>query len=408
MIFCFYLQKAIFTRVYMLRETTKKCISVMMLSSLMLGLMSCERPPERFETINDAHRGDENYITCLVFDRGDLPNGASFDDNNLANWIRESVKKECGVEVHFVSVPRSTADDEIMRMIDRGNAPDIIFTYSASVYGYMTRQGKVADLTDSYKEYGTNIKEYIGDIQSMGRYNNKQVAIMKRRGFQVPRHVAYIRKDWCDALSMDVPRTKEELIAFLYAVKDKNPGNVEGLVPWAFSGDTYSEKAYQSFVASYIDELSDRDAYIYAEKYIVLMEGAREGLKKLNELYNDGIISLDFTADKESMVYDEVVRNGKTAFVVEDNTAPFEYISHIKEVSSGAEFDPVLCFDLPGGGYRNVTEPLYGMYVMVPEVSKSKADSVMNILTGLPILRTLKRFCLLPDMRKLPTGLRKT
>ena len=36
----------------------------------------------------------------------------------------------------------------------------------------------------------------------------------------MPRHMAYIRQDWLDELEMDMPKTKEELGEYLYAVKE--------------------------------------------------------------------------------------------------------------------------------------------------------------------------------------------
>ncbi len=367
-----------------MRDSIVKRMISASLTIILLGLLTgcAGLYPERLE-VNKEHSNDENYITCMVWDRGDMPEGSTCDDNKLAEWIREEVKEACDVEVHFVSVPRSTSDDDILEMVNKGTAPDIVFTYAADVYGYMTRQGKASDLTDAYAEYGGSIKENIGDIQYMGVYNDRQGAIMKRRGFRMPRHVAYIRKDWCDALGMAIPTNKEELLEYLYAIKEQNPGNVKELVPWAMGGDTYSEKFYQSFVSSYIGNMSERDAYVYSEKYMVLADGAIEGLKKLNELYNDGIISIDFAIDSDNTEYNKTVREGRTGFVVEDATTPFGYISDIKAVDSNAEFDPLLCFDLPEGGYRNVTEQLYGMFIMVPVASKSKVNSVMKYLNWL-------------------------
>lgn len=40
----------------------------------------------------------------------------------------------------------------------------------------------------------------------------------------MPRHVAYIRQDWLDELGMDMPKTKEELGEYLYAVKEAKLG----------------------------------------------------------------------------------------------------------------------------------------------------------------------------------------
>ncbi len=360
-----------------------RIISAILTLTLLLSCVGCSIFEEKENATADYSADDVNSITCMVWDRGNFPEGYTADDNTLANWIRAKVKEEFGINLHFVSVDRSTSDTTIKKMVDEGTAPDIIFTYSSSVFGYMTKQGKIADLTDSLEKYGDNIKKYIGDIQYMGAYNDLQVAVMKRRGFKQPRHMAYIRSDWCKSLGMEVPTTKEQLIDYLYAVKEKNPGKVQKVVPWAMGGDIHSERFYQGFVGSYVGDLSERDAFIYSERYMAVADGAVDGIRELNRLYNDGIITLDFTADTDNSTFIKSVTEGSAGFFVEDTTSAFTHISNLKIKESSAKVEPVLCFDLEDGSYRNVTEPDYGMYVMVPATGKNKTDAVIKYLNWL-------------------------
>ncbi len=381
-----------------------RTISTILTLSLLVSCAGCSFFKSKEEAATDYSADDENSITCMVWDRGNFPEGYTADDNALANWIRAKVKDEYGINLHFVSVDRSTSDTTIKKMVDEGTAPDIIFTYSSSVFGYMTKQGKVTDLTDSLEKYGDNIKKYIGDIQYMGAYNDLQVAVMKRRGFKAPRHMAYIRKDWCDMMGMDVPTNKKQLIEYLYAVKEQNPAGVDNVIPWAMGGDIHSERFYQGFVGSYVDGLSDRDAFIYAERYMVVADGAIEGIRELNRLYNDGIISLDFTADTDNSKYIKDVTEGRAGFFVDDTMSPFTYISEMKKTDQKVEVSPLLCFDLKDGGYRNVTEPDYGLYVMVPASSKNKTDAVIKYLNWLadPAIAEMVNYT--PDHEKTEEG----
>ena len=381
-----------------------RALSVLLTASFLTTCIGCSAFEDQNAGVNSSSLDDPNSITCMVWDRGSLPEGYTADDNTLANWIRGKVKEECGIDVHFVSVSRSTSDETIKKMVDEGIAPDIIFSYSSSVFGYMTKQGKVADLTESLEKYGDNIKEYTGSIQYMGSYNDLQVAVMKRRGFKGPRHAAYIRKDWCDDLGLSVPKNKDELIEFLYAVKEKNPGNVNGVIPWGMGGDVHSERFYQGFVNSYVENLSERDAYIYSERYMVVADGAVEGLRELNRLYNDGIISLDFTADSDNSKYVEDVESGKVGFIVDEATSPFTYVSMLKEKDPTIELDPLICFDLEDGSYRNVAEPDYGMYVMVPATSKGKTDAAIKYLNWLADPNNAEMVNFTPDHDETESG----
>ncbi|WP_029322747.1 extracellular solute-binding protein [Butyrivibrio sp. AE3004] len=360
-----------------------KALSALMTAVILVTGTGCGKVAEEDSVIHSPATKSDNTLTCMVWDRGTFPEGCTADDNTLANWIRSKIKDQYDIELHFVGVDRLKSDDIITGMVDEGTAPDIIFTYSPSVFGYMSQQGKITDLSEPFKNYGENISNYIGDVQYMGQYNDAQAAIIKRRGFKLPRHMAYIRKDFCDALGMSVPSTKKELIDYLYAVKENNPSGDSGLIPWAMGGDIHSERYYQSFINSYVGKLSERDSFIYSERYMVVADGAIDGLRELNRLYNDGIITLDFTADHDNELFKDTVKKGKAGFFVEDTTAPFKYIPVLKESNPTAEFVPVLCFEGSDGNYLNVTEPDFGMYIMVPSASKDKAELAMKYLNWL-------------------------
>lgn len=319
-------------------------------------------------------------ITVMVWDRGNAAPGTTNEENTLTKWIQEQVLATKNVKVNYMAVPRSGSDDKINVMMAGGTAPDIIFTYDQSIYGNYASSGGLADLTEAYANNGQTIQQNIGDIQYMGQLDGKQYAIMKRRGVQVPRHVSYIRKDWLDALGMSVPTTKEELFTALRAFKEKNPGNVDNVIPWAMGGTTDTEKFYLNFIGSYVPEMSEEDAYVYSENFKVFADGAIDGLKQMNQLYNEGLITPDFATDTSTDIYKQDVSAGKVGFVLDDTTAPWSLIETLKASDPNAEFVPVNCFDTPEGDYINPTEPLFGMFIMIPATSQDKVDACMKYL----------------------------
>ncbi len=373
----------------------KKIISVLLEAVFVVSCVGCGLFGG--EDTFDPNEANTNYITCMVWDRGDMAEGVGYDDNALAVWIREQVLKETGVEVHFTAIKRENTNETVQEMLDEGTAPDIVFSYSKSLFGKLAGMGQISDLTEAYKNYGKDISKNIGELQKMGQYNDLQAAIVKHRGFVMPRHVAYVRRDWCEALGMDEPTNKEELEKYLYAVKEKNPGGVDDVIPWAMGGTVNSEKAYNSFVGSFIEELSPRDSYLYSERFLVLTDEANIGLKELNRYYKDGLISLDFAADKDNEKYIEDIKSGRVGFFVDDNTAPFSLFAELNKNEGHICFDPVLCFDLPDGGYRNVCEPSTGLYIMVPNRSKDKVDAVMKYLNWLAVTENAVNVAFTPD-----------
>lgn len=227
-----------------------------------------------------GENGEEVTIKVMVWDRGDAAPGTTVENNTQTEWIKQQMKETYNINVEYVSVPRSSSDDKLNIMMSGGSAPDIVFTYNQSIYYNFAQNGGLADLSQAYETYGSDIKKFVSDAQNMGQIDGKQFAIMKQRGVEAPRHTAYIRQDWLDKLGMEIPKTKEELTAYLQAVKDKNPGGVDNVVPWAMSGRNDTEKGYLNFLGSYVNLESDKDAYVYSESYMTVAPGTVTGLKK--------------------------------------------------------------------------------------------------------------------------------
>ena len=115
-------------------------------------------------------------------------------------------------------------------------------------------------------------------------------------------------------------------------------------------------------------------------------DGALEGIKTLNKLYNDGIIGQDFATDTTEDLFKAAVSSGKVGFVLDDNTRIFDYMEALN-CENGAQvrttFVPVSCFTKADGQIRNPFEYAYGMYIMVPWTSADKADAAMVYLNWL-------------------------
>ncbi len=327
-----------------------------------------------------ADKGEEVTIKVMVWDRGDAAPGTTVENNTQTEWIKKEMKDKYNINVEYVSVPRSSSDDKLNIMMSGGNAPDIVFTYNQNIFNNFAVNGGLADLTEAYNNNGSDIKKYVADAQNMGLVAGKQFAIMKQRGVEAPRHTAYIRKDWLDKLGLEMPKTKDELAAYLQAVKDKNPGGVENVIPWAMSGRNDTEKGYLNFVGSYVNLAGDKDAYVYSETYMAVAPGAVDGIKKLNEMYNKGLISRDFATDTTEDIYKAQVSAGNVGFVLDDTERVWDYIQVLNPQAGGTTFVPVQCFELADGSYRTPFEPRYGMFVMIPKSSEKKVVACMKYL----------------------------
>lgn len=324
--------------------------------------------------------GEEVTIRVMVWDRGNAAPGTTTEDNTLTKWVQEQVKEKFNINVEYVSVPRSESDNKLNIMMSGGTAPDIVFTYDQTLYYNYANSGALTELTETYNKYGANIASFCEEAQPIAVINDERYAVMKQRGTESARHMAYIRQDWLDELGMEMPKTKEELGEYLYAVKEKKLGGAN-TIPWAMSGRADTEKMYLNFVGSYVDLPSDKEAYMYSETYIAVAPGAKEGLQQLNTWYNDGLITKDFPTDTAEDVFKAAVANGSVGFVLDDATATHASFEILNNTLGKETFVPIQCFDLPDGSYRLPYEYRHAMFVMIPSSTDAKkAEACMKYL----------------------------
>lgn len=325
-------------------------------------------------------KGEEVTIRVMVWDRGNAAPGTTTEDNTMTKWIQEQVKELYNINVEYVAVPRSESDDKLNIMMSGGTAPDIVFTYDQTLFYNYASSGALRELTDVYAQYGANIETYCGEAQDISNVGDQKFAVMKQRGAENPRHVAYIRQDWLDELNMEMPTTKEELGEYLYAVKENKLGG-DSTIPWAMSGRNDTEKMYLNFLGSYVDLPDERTAYIYNESYMAVAPGAKEGLKQLNQWYNDGLITKDFPTDTAEDVFMAAISNGNVGFILDDMTHAWASFEVLNNAVGHETFVPIQTFELEDGSYRTPYEYRHAMFVMIPSTAgDEKVDACMKYL----------------------------
>ncbi|MBQ8162217.1 MAG: extracellular solute-binding protein [Clostridia bacterium] len=350
----------------------KKFVSLILLVAMMATMLSVP-----------AMADDTVTLKVMLWDRGDAPAGGTVENSKMTTYINDQIK-DLGIQVEFVSTPRSGSDDKLVTWMAGGSAPDIIFTYGQGTFLSFALQGGLTDLGPAIAKLGegNNIETYVGDVMNMGNINGAQYALLSKRGAANPRHTAYIRQDWLDELGLPMPTTKQELIDTLYKFKEAKPD----CIPWAMNGRTDTEKTYLNFVGSYVDFADLKDEYKYSEGYIVMHDGALDGIRELNRLYNDGIIGQDFATDTTEDLFKAAVSSGNVGFVLDDNTRIFDYMEALN-CENGQQvrttFVPVSAFTKADGEIRNPFEYAYGMYIMVPITSESKVDAAITYLNWL-------------------------
>lgn len=331
----------------------------------------------------EGDRGEPTVLRVEVFDRA--VQGSSDPTNNYwTRWINEQMLEQHNIQVQFVSVPRTEEIQQLNVLMASGGAPDIVFTYTQSVVYNYYKQGGLADLTDLIEQHGPTVKSYLGDeILSYGKFDDRQYMIPAKR-IARGTYVTYMRKDWLDALDLPVPETKQEFYDALVAFKEKNPGKVEQVIPYAAASDIPWHVG--TIVDSFIDpNLSEEDVFVKAvdapgQGQALLYPGFKEGIRFINKIYNAGLLDPQFPLYKDYQPVDDLISRGVVGAFTHNydypiRTSPGVY-NNLKNNVPEAELVPVDCFENAEGKKVKQMYLPTGIYNFVPASSKNAEAAV--------------------------------
>lgn len=313
-------------------------------------------------------------ISMMVYDRGEeFSAGNSLTDNELTRWINSQMEPQ-GVHVNFVPVPRSGADNAVNMMLASNSAPDVIRTYDRQRVGTYAMQGGLTDLTPYVDQLDPDYVAKNGEALKFTQFDGKQYALPGVFSYHGKSNEAYIRKDLLDKLGMEVPKNREELKKFLYAVKEKFPN----IIPYAMGGKAEIPK-FADWIVSHTSRANERDNYIYEPTFTYLLKpGHKEALQELNQMYLDGIFSPDFALDSDDSKYSQDVANGRVAFVAHNSDACIRAYETAEDPDYHMiEFEP---FENPDGNHDVISQDAISHYVFVPKASESRIDAIVKFL----------------------------
>jgi putative aldouronate transport system substrate-binding protein len=338
-------------------------------------------------------------ISVEVFDRAQP--GLVIDNNWDTNWIGEQVKKQLNMTIKWVPVPRSQEVPKLSVLMASGDAPDLSFVYDTTTFQNWIQQGGLTALDDYLAKYGQNLVKYMGPDQMLyGRFNGKQWAVPAKRVL-TPAFSGYIRKDWLDKLGLAVPKTKKQYFDVLQAFKDKDPGNTGGkVIPLGIQGVGTDignvDWSVRMLVRSYITKETQEQRYSLWPEGCWIEPGYKEGMRKLNDLYNKGLISPDFALDKDGKQYDRDLQQGKMGSAMCNYDYPYRsspgiQVELAKNVPGGSLI-PFDAFENYQGKYAKMKYATNGLFLFVPAYSKNPAGVIryLNWMADAGVLKILQ------------------
>ncbi|WP_020617238.1 extracellular solute-binding protein [Paenibacillus daejeonensis] len=364
----------------------KLLIPMTLSMSLLLSACSGSGSPSEASQPEGASGGSGERVTLKleVFDRGNAPSGMTISNNYLTNYVQDNFGTPNNIDMEFYPVPRSeeTAKLNIL-MASANDVPDIVFTYDSGTFYRYASQGGLTEVGELLDEYGPNLKAFLGeDALAYGQIDGEQLAIPGRR-LVLGKYASYVRQDWLDKLGLPVPTTTEQLYDTLVAFKEQDPGETGGrVIPLGMS---VAPAQLDSLLWSFVEPISDEERITRTQKlgssdYPVLLPGYKEGLRFLNKLYHEGLISKDFALDEDKKLLWQDVQNGLVGAYSEDaGELLFEYNGTYKNLqanSPGAVMTPIDPYVNAEGLSAKPGYAPNAMFIMIPKSSKRAVEAI--------------------------------
>ena len=248
-------------------------------------------------------------ITVQVFNRGTDGGKSDPTNNNWTKWIQEKMLRDENIRIRFIPIPRWEETLTMNNLMAAGTPPDVCFSYSAGLVSNFRDLGGLLDLSPYIDTHLKDLKEFLGTDKALPerdliRRNEDPVtgsiySIPARRVHTAHRTMT-IRKDWLDKLGLPLPKTTEEFYQALRAFKEHDPGGVgrSRVIPFSINADVYW-MAYNVLFTFIDPNLSRRDRWVNTiEERWLLLPGFKNGMRFLNQMYQEGLIDRDFALYK--------------------------------------------------------------------------------------------------------------
>ncbi len=344
---------------------------------LALALILCAIPAMADAPADVFRFPEQVTLKVSIFDRG--ATGQTAVDNNFwTQWIQQEFGDPRNIKMEWSVIPRSEEVAKLNMLMAAGEAADICFTYDEAVVSNFVQQGGLIEMTELLDKHGQNIKSYLGeDLLAYGRFEGGQYSLPAKRVVLADQG-EFIREDWLEAMGMEMPKTKAELYDCLVAIRDQNPGKVEGVIPYAVNLDLVNHNIIKN---SFIKEIHDERAL--ATKPDILQDGYVDYVLFLNKLYNEGLLSPDFALDDSELNMKDVAA-GKAAMYQANYDHPIRVspgtLSALQAQTPGAKLSPLNCFEsVVDGKYYHPSYAPNGIFVFMPVYARAPEAAMMYL-----------------------------
>ena len=330
--------------------------------------------------------GDATTLTVSIFDRGTTTaEFGTVTDNRYVDWINETFGAPNNINVEFYPIPRSEEVNKLNALMASKDAPDVVFTYTDSVYYNFAKQGGLAALDDLLAQYGEHINTNLAECLPYGQYNGVQYAIYaKRAARDITGH--YIRKDWCDKLgitlrtdengfyTMNIDELHDALVKFRDADVDQTGQQIFAM---GMSGSGNQGRSVTGIRDAFMDAANITAEQIACEPEF-MWAGVKEGFRWLNKCYNEGLMDPDYGTQSDTTKKAEYVTANRTGYWTDDSWWQVNVGAALEALNENNPDAEVVALKLENvyGKMMQQNYPPTAIICMVPVFSKAQTEAV--------------------------------
>lgn len=227
---------------------------------------------------------------------------SDLDYNTYPNY--KDIVDLTGYEVQYDYLPAEDPISKVNMVLATGGGYDIVHIPTpSSNYFTFAKEGAIQDLTDLIETYGQN---YIAAMDGYKFLDPVRVDD-KLYCFPQPNPGAYlasgnfIRKDWLDAVGLDMPETTDDILEILRAFKAQNPGNADPCIPYVQGNNLFPEMFAGAFgvATEYIVENGKLISRYRSESMI-------DYLTFMNTLFTEKLLDNEFPINTGEVINNKI------------------------------------------------------------------------------------------------------
>ncbi|NBD22964.1 type 2 periplasmic-binding domain-containing protein [Paenibacillus glycinis] len=287
--------------------------------------------------------------------------------------VLDIIEQQSGIKLEAEVIPRDVYPDKINLLLASGEKFDFIEGQLVS-WTALKDKGSLMPLNDLIDQYGPNIQKYMKDALEVMKDKDGVIWGIPRQESFPTGYAPTIRKDWLDALGMEMPHTMAEFEAYMDAVKktDLNKNGKHDEIPllhsWNLNG------LIQIFQPYFMGDESTR--YLKGDEVIpaVSAPGYKEMLTTFRNWYAKGYILKDFATINTNQITDLVLADRVGAYSGWFNSMVGNQIK-LNEKNPNVAYDPLPPLeDAPATGTPAWgSNPKYSSTLLIPSTSKNAA-----------------------------------